>query len=106
MPVQFIAGQLDAKFVALAAKMAAATVRDMHRGTQRVGTFLSSSRDSTEIAGSAHLPAQPGRSTDMTSGRDEIVVEGCGHAVHIERPEALVPIVRNFAVRAEQAHIL
>ena len=42
----------------------------------------------------------------MTSGRDEIVVEGCGHAVHIERPEALVPIVRNFAVRAEQAHIL
>ena len=106
VPVQFIAGQLDAKFVALAAKMAAATVRDMHRSTERVEISLSSSRDSTEIAGSALLPAQPGRSTDMTSGREEIVVEGCGHAVHIERPEALVPIIRSFAVRAEQAHIL
>ena len=106
VPVQFIAGQLDAKFVALAAKMAAATARDEHTSMERIGVSLSSNKCSTDIADTALLPAQPGRGTDIMSGREGIIVEGCGHAVHTERPEALVPIIRSFVVRAEQAHVL
>ena len=106
VPVQFIAGQLDAKFVALAAKMAAATAGDEHISTNRAENTLSSSQDSMGFADSALLPPQSGKIVDMMSGSEEIIVEGCGHAVHTERPEALVPIIRSFVVCAEQAQIL
>ena len=101
VPVQFIAGQLDAKFVTLAIKMAAATARHKQTSMNRVGTMLSSSKDGMDSAHSADSPASPGKNIDTISGREPIIVEGCGHAVHTERPEALVPIIRSFVVLAE-----
>ena len=99
MPVRFVAGELDTKFASLAAKMAVLTDQNSnstaHNGTEQP---LRSKQNMPELGGNREERREGFQS------REAIIVEGCGHAIHIERPEALVPIIRTFVHAAGGAH--
>ena len=99
MPVRFVAGELDTKFANLAVKMAALTDQNSnstaHNGIERP---LRSKENMPELRGSTENLGEG------FQGRGAIIVEECGHAIHTERPEALVPIIRNFVHAAGGPH--
>ena len=97
MPTQFVAGALDIKFAALATKMASAT-KPVSEHLDRTDKLFRNNRNSAKLA-----TAKGSTELDDFSGR-AVIIEGAGHAIHTERPQALVPVVRTFAQAAEKAH--
>ena len=96
MPTQFVAGGLDTKFAALAAKMASAT------------NNVSEPRDRTDkqvrINGNSAKSADANGNTKPADlGRRAVIIEGCGHAIHSEQPQALLPVIRSWALAADKA---
>ena len=111
----FVAGALDAKFAALAARMAAAANGG---GTDACGGLtpgsggldgLAAPDASSQSAGRGELgdsaAAKGGTSDRGPCGGPALapvntaacaVVAGAGHAVHLERPEALVRVLATF----------
>ena len=87
----FVAGSEDTKFVRLANSMAAAA----------------SGVDSLQSASHLECTAQqmPSSNIRYTTASGAIVcqVDGCGHAVHIERPEAVLQILTHFLAALDAA---
>ena len=98
MPTQFVAGELDAKFAAIATKMAA--VKNPASATQKKGTEkqLRTNRNPAELAS-----ANDSMESELQS-RGAVIIEGAGHAIHTEQPQALVPVIRSFVQATHQAH--
>ena len=91
VPVQFVAGGLDTKFAALASKMASR----MHR------TPVSENQNRTDKPLNSKGNAAELRSSIKSTGA--VILEGCGHAIHTEQPEALVPVIRSFVQSVDHA---
>ena len=91
--VLFIAGAEDAKFAALAHRMAS-TANGGDIGTNRMHGFddpVDEAHGSRQASGdrSVHAAAVKPRAA-------AVEVPGCGHAVHLERPEALALLLHDF----------
>lgn len=98
MPAQFVAGELDTKFAGIAAKMASLTQQDNRSAVQNGTEYLQGTDQNaaaTAVSGQGANDSAP-----ELSSRGAVMVDGCGHAIHTERPEALVPIIRNFVQSA------
>jgi pimeloyl-ACP methyl ester carboxylesterase len=92
--VLFIAGGEDAKFAALAHRMAAAVNGGDINASEPHGCDddpIDTASGSQQISGgpSAHPAAAERRAAAAE-------VPGCGHAVHLERPEALALLLHDF----------
>ena len=107
-PTLFVAGAEDTKFSALARKMAAGMAPPP--SSEQLRTASRNHQESPRTGGTREsLPAptneaQPnwrvsaGERSKLRSGNgvQVAVIESCGHAVHVERPEALVPLLRSL----------
>lgn len=100
IPVQFVAGELDAKFAALAAKMASARNSGLNtlEGTGKLHrangnwSMLAATSEAVKL----EIP-----------GTGAFIIEGCGHAIHAEQPQALVPVIRRLVQAVDKAdHIV
>lgn len=91
VPVQFVAGGLDTKFAALATRMASL----IHE------TPVSENQDRTDKPLNSKGHAAEVRGSIKSTGA--VILECCGHAVHIEQPEALVPVIRTFVQSVDSA---
>ena len=89
-PALFVAGAEDTKFVTLAHRMAA-KVNSGRDGITPEGT-LSSERG----RGTKNNTNGENRMYVGEAGAQVAVVGMCGHAVHVERPEVLVPLLRTL----------
>lgn len=97
----FVAGALDAKFAALAARMAAAAPGTGCGGVEGgAGTGLAGLGGAAAArSGSGHGNAGTGAGVGCPSVRTRAgvrVVEGSGHAVHLEQPAALARVLAAF----------
>lgn len=96
-PALFIAGSEDTKFVSLSHRMAA----EVNRGPDGVA--------SEENLCSEHgkgIENNVNGETGLYVGeaRAQVAIVGmCGHAVHFERPEVLVPLLRTLINRVHHA---
>ena len=110
-PTLFVAGAEDAKFVAIAYKMAAKL--DTPAATNQHETTPNSHTESARTEGTRTGHSQEGPAELPTVERQPVgrligdgdsngksvkveVITSCGHAVHVERPEALVPLLRRL----------
>ena len=98
MPLQFVAGQLDAKFAALAPKMA--SVVGQQKESDKTNRECGKLRNRKDSANAEVAREARNESNGSPCKREAVIVEGCGHAVHMERPEALLSIIRNFVLSA------
>ena len=91
--VLFIAGAEDIKFAALAHRMAAVINNSGDNPLDRPhgleGPAADESSSSQHINGAGHSAADDARAA-------AVEVAGCGHAVHLERPEALALLLHQF----------
>jgi pimeloyl-ACP methyl ester carboxylesterase len=92
--VLFIAGGEDAKFAALAHRMAAA----VNGGDFDAGRPHGCDDNPIENASGSHqitggLASHPAAAEPRAAAAE---VPGCGHAVHLERPEALALLLHDF----------
>ena len=98
LPVQFVAGELDAKFAALAANLASAR--------QSIATTLEGTDKLHRTNGNLSTLAATIETTELgISGKGAFIIEGCGHAIHTEQPQALVPVIRRLVQAVDKAHV-
>ena len=95
IPSQFVAGELDAKFATLATKMASA----MNPTTLEQADKLHRNNRNPAKSAAAHESGEP-----KFRGKGAVIIEGCGHAVHTEQPQALVPVIRSFVQAIDRVH--
>ena len=95
VPAQFVAGESDAKFATLATKMASV----MNSRTLEPTDKLHKTSGNPKQLATAHW------NTKLDSlGKQAVIIEGCGHAVHTEQPQALVPMIRSFVQDTDRVH--
>ncbi len=95
----FVGGANDGKFVALGRRMAAAVNGDSSGGMEAAGAANGVGGNAATATNGA-VPAASAAALGGGGGDAELVnfaeVPGSGHAVHLERPEALALLLQQF----------